>query len=118
MTAGTGQTPTMSEALVEEDPGWIDPDDMTAILTILDGIAVSAEPTRPETPETADTWTLCVHWLQRGPVSADTEAVLPVALTRIREHFSTRGRTPPAQLELRGPDHEVLLTVPAGVPAP
>jgi len=34
----------MTEARVEEDPGRIEPDDMTAIIAALDDIAVSAEP--------------------------------------------------------------------------
>ncbi|MHA6765164.1 hypothetical protein [Streptacidiphilus sp. PAMC 29251] len=86
---------------------------MTAILAVLDGIAVAAEPTRPSGSEGRQAWTLCVHWLQKGPVSADTEAALPAALARIRDHFVTEGRIPPSVLELRGPDHEILLTVPA-----
>lgn len=87
------------------------------ILAVLEGIAVSAEPTRPAGVTSAGAWTLCVHWLQNGPVSADTEAALPAALASIRDHFVTRERTPPSQLELRGPDHDILLTVAAGAPA-
>ncbi|WP_370081556.1 hypothetical protein [Streptacidiphilus sp. MAP12-16] len=107
----------MSEVLVEQDPGRIDPQDMAVILAVLDGIAVSAEPTRPVEVASEGSWTLCVHWLQKGPVSADTEAALPAALTRIRDHFVTRERTPPSRMELRGPDHEILLTVGSGSPA-
>ena len=104
----------MSEALVENDPGHIDPDDMTAIVAALDGIAVDAAPTREHRAEPADAWTLCLHWLQQGPVSADTEAALPAVLTRIREHYSTHDRTPPARLDVHGPDGDVLLSVQAG----
>jgi hypothetical protein len=115
---GAGQKRRMSEALVEQDPERMDTEDMAAVLAVLDGIAVAAEPTRATGGEDQDMWTLCVHWLQKGPVAADTEAALPAALARIRDHFVTRGRTPPSQLQLRGPDHEVLLVIPAGTTAP
>ena len=113
-TPEAGHKRRMSEALVEQDPERIDTDDMAAILAVLEGIAVAAEPTRATGTEDQDAWTLCVHWLQKGPVSADTEAALPAALARIRDHFVTRGRIPPSQLELRSPEHEVLLVIPAG----
>lgn len=107
----------MSEATVEQEPGHIEPEDMTAILAVLDGIQVSAEATRPQSDPSVGAWTLCVHWLQKGPVSSDTEAALPGALARIRDHFVTQGRTPPQKLELRGPDHQILLTVDPEHPA-
>jgi hypothetical protein len=107
----------MSEALVEQDPERMDAQDLAAVLAVLDGIAVAAEPTRATIGEDQDQWTLCVHWLQKGPVSSDTEAALPAALARIRDHFVTRGRTPPAQLQLCGPDHDVVLTIDAGTEA-
>ncbi|MHA6764007.1 hypothetical protein [Streptacidiphilus sp. PAMC 29251] len=95
----------------------MDTQDMAAVLAVLDGIAVAAEPTRATGGVDQRVWTLCVHWLQKGPVSSDTEAALPAALARIRDHFVTRGRTPPARLELRGLDHVVLLTIDAGTAA-
>ena len=101
----------MSEALVENDPGRIDPDDMAAIVAALDGIAVGAEPTREHPTESPEAWTLCLHWLQEGPVSSDTEAALPGVLTTIREHYTTHGRTPPARLDVHGPDGGVLLSL-------
>jgi hypothetical protein len=113
-TPAAGQKRCMSEALVEQDPERIDNEDMAAILAVLDGIAVAAEPTRSAGADDQDAWTLCVHWLQKGPVSADTEAALPAALAGIRDHFVTRGRTPPSRLELRSPDHELLLAIPTG----
>jgi hypothetical protein len=88
--------------------------DMATVLAVLDGIAVAAEPTRATGGVDQGVWTLCVHWLQNGPVSSETEAALPAALARIRDHFVTRERTPPARLELRGADHEVLLTIESG----
>ncbi|MFC1430654.1 hypothetical protein ACEZDB_08260 [Streptacidiphilus sp. N1-3] len=104
----------MTEALVENDPGRIHPDDMAAIVAALDGIDVSAQPTREHPAESPEAWTLCLHWLQKGPVSSDTEAALPAVLTRIREHYTTHGRTPPAQLDLHGPDGGVVLSLGAG----
>ncbi|MFC1415923.1 hypothetical protein [Streptacidiphilus cavernicola] len=104
----------MSEALVENDPGHIDPEDMAAIVAALDGIAVGAAPTREHPAEDADDWTLCLHWLQQGPVSADTEAALPLVLARVREHYALHRRTPPVRLDVHGPDGGVLLSVSAG----
>ena len=106
----------MTEALVENDPGRIHPDDMAAIVAALDGIAVGAEPTREHPAESSDDWTLCLHWLQQGPVSSDTEAALPGVLTTIREHYTARHRPPPARLDLHGPDGGVLLSIPAATP--
>lgn len=106
----------MSEALVENDPGRIDPEDMAAIVAALDGIAVGAKPTREHPTETPEAWTLCLHWLQQGPVSADTEAALPAVLTRIREHYTTHRRMPPTRLDVHGPDGDVLLSVPVATP--
>jgi hypothetical protein len=107
----------MSEVLVKHEPERMETEDMVAVLAVLDGIAVAAEPTRATGGEDQDAWIPCVHWLQKGPVHADTEATIPVALARIREHFVTRGRTPPSRLQLRGPDHQVLLAIPAGTAA-
>ncbi|QMU77057.1 hypothetical protein GXW83_16440 [Streptacidiphilus sp. PB12-B1b] len=107
----------MTEALVERDPGRMDRDDMAAVLAALDGIAVTAEATRPQTADQADGWVLCLHWLQEGPVSSDTEAALPDAMAAICSHFAARSKQPPARIELRGPDHGLLLTVPADAPA-
>jgi hypothetical protein len=104
----------MSEALVENDPGRIHPDDMAAIVAALDGIDVGAKPTREHPAESPETWTLCLHWLQQGPVSADTEAALPGVLTRIRDHYATQRRTPPTGLDVHGPDGGVLLSIPVG----
>lgn len=104
----------MTEALVENDPGRIGPDDMAAIVAALEGIDVGAEPTREHPTESPEAWTLCLHWLQKGPVSTDTEVALPAVLTRIREHYNTHDRTPPARLDVHGPEGGVLLSVPAG----
>jgi hypothetical protein len=41
----------MTEAMVDGDSGHMDRQDMAAILTALDGIAVSAEATRPHSPD-------------------------------------------------------------------
>lgn len=111
-----GQSSGMSEALVEGDSGRMDAEDMSAVLAVLDGIAVSAEATGSAGAGRGDVWTLCVHWLQHGPVSSDTQAALPDALAAIQAHFTARARTPPARIELRGPDHDLLLTVPAHSP--
>jgi hypothetical protein len=108
-----GQTPDMTEALVEGGSGRMDPEDMAAVLAVLDGIAVSAEATGPGAPGQDDDWTLCLHWLQHGPVASDTQAVLPDAFAAIRSHFVGRAKQPPARIELRGPDHDLLLALPA-----
>ena len=96
---------------MEGDPRRIDPEDMAAIVAALEKVAVAAEPTAPERAEGGADWTLSLRWLQQGPVSADTEAVLPTVLTEIRRHYTDRGRTPPARLELRGPEGEPLLGI-------
>jgi hypothetical protein len=101
----------MTEARVEEDPRRIGPDDMTAIIEILRDIAVGAEPAHSTSTDASQDWTLSVDWLQNGPVSSDTEAALPQVLTRIREYYTTRGRTPPGRLELHDKDHRVLLSI-------
>lgn len=107
----------MTEARIEEDPGRIGPDDMAAIIGALDSIAVSAETEPSPTSDTSQDWTLTLHWLQNGPVSSDTEAALPGILTRIREHYTLKGATPPARLELHDSDHHVLATItPPGAP--
>ena len=111
-----GHTTGMTEAVVEGDSGRMDARDMTAVLAVLDGIAVSAEATGADAPGHDDAWTLCVHWLQHGPVSSDTQAALPDALTAIQSHFAGRAKTPPARIELRGPDHGLLLAVPDDSP--
>ncbi|MFC1416720.1 hypothetical protein [Streptacidiphilus cavernicola] len=72
---------------------------------------MSAETTHPDAPTSLDDWILCVHWLQHGPVSADTEAALPQVLATIRAHYAERGRAAPSRMEVRGPDHGLLLTV-------
>ena len=104
----------MTDALVEDDPGRIHPDDMAVILDALDAIDVSAKPVRTVTPDNPDDWTLCLHWLQHGPVSSDTEAALPGVLLRIRDHYTVNGRTPPTRMDLHGPDGGELLTVEGG----
>lgn len=101
----------MTEARIEEDPERIDPDDMAAIIGALDSIAVTAETAPSPTSDTSRDWTLTLHWLQNGPVSGDTEAALPRTLTRIREHYTLKGATPPARLELHDRDHNVLATI-------
>jgi len=101
----------MTEARIEEDPGRIAPDDMTAIIGALDSIAVTAETAPSPTTDTDQDWTLTLHWLQNGPVSSDTQAALPQALTRIREHYTLQGTTPPARLELHDNDHNVLAVI-------
>jgi hypothetical protein len=102
----------MTEALIEDDPRRMDPDDVAAVLAALDDIAVSAEAVERRVSGPKSDWTLRLRWLQRGPVSADTEAALPNAFSRIREHFLTTSQEPPARLELTDPDGELLLSVP------
>jgi hypothetical protein len=104
----------MSEATVEQDPERIDPQDMAAILKILDGIDVGAAPVPATAAGSPEPWTLSVHWLQHGPVSTDTEVALAPALEQIRAEFLGRGRTPPARMQVLGPDGGVLLTVADG----
>jgi hypothetical protein len=107
----------MTEALIEDDPRRMDPADVAAILSALDDIAVSAQAVQRGTTGPKGDWTLCLHWLQSGPVSADTEAALPKAFSQIRDHFLTHSQSPPERLELIDPDGELLLTVPiAGCP--
>ncbi|QMU70768.1 hypothetical protein [Streptacidiphilus sp. P02-A3a] len=101
----------MTEARIEEDPGHIDPDDMNAIIGALEYVAVTAETAPSATTDPHQDWTLTLHWLQNGPVSSDTEAALPHVLTRIREHYTLNGTTPPARLELHDHDHRVLATI-------
>jgi hypothetical protein len=101
----------MTEALVDEDPRWMDAQDVTAVLAALEDIAVSAKAVHRRVADPSGDWVLCLHWLQHGPVSSDTEAALPAALGRIREYFLTRCQTPPTRLELLDPDDELLLTV-------
>ncbi len=101
----------MTEARIEEDPGRIDPDDMAAIVAALDCIAVTAVTAQSPSTDTSQDWTVVLQWLQNGPVASDTEAALPQALTRIREHYTLKGSTPPARLELHDSDHHVLATI-------
>ena len=101
----------MTEARIEADPGRIAPDDMAAIIGALDSIAVTAETAPSATSDTHQDWTLTLHWLQNGPVSSDTEAALPQVLTRIREHYTLNGTTPPARLELHDQEHNVLAVI-------
>ena len=106
----------MTEARVEEDPGRIEPDDMTAIIAALDDIAVSAEPEYSAPTGAGGAWTLTLRWLQDGPVANDTEAALSGTLNRIREHFALSRRTPPERLELRDRDDQLLFSVEPGSP--
>jgi hypothetical protein len=103
----------MTEASIEADADRIDPADMDAIVAALDAIAVSAGSVSSTTTDDAPDWTLTVRWLQKGPVAADTEAALPDVLTRIREHFTRRRRTPPARIDLVDDERRPLLTVDA-----
>ena len=104
----------MTEAELEDDPRRMDLDDVVAVLAILDGIAVDAETVRQDPADPAHGWVLRLHWLQRGPVAADTEAALPAAFDRICCHFLTRGQLPPSSMELRGPEDDRLLVFPGG----
>jgi hypothetical protein len=101
----------MTEAHIEEDPKRIYPDDVAAIISALDSIAVTAAAVPSPTSDASQDWTLTLHWLQNGPVSSDTEAALPQTLTRIREHYTLKGATPPARLELHDGDHHILATI-------
>src|SRR4051812_29813254 len=105
----------MAEVMVERNPARMDAADMAAVLKILDALALGGEPTGPDRSGPDDDWVLVLHWLQQGPVSSDTEAGLPGALTGIREHFSLVGKLPPARMEVLGPDGARLLTVAPGV---
>ncbi|MFC1408530.1 hypothetical protein ACEZCY_04455 [Streptacidiphilus sp. N1-12] len=104
----------MAEALVEEDPQRIRADDMAAIIAALDGIAVTAQPAPSTTTDPSRHWTLTLTWLQKGPVSSDTQAALPQVLTRIREHFTAQDRTPPHCLQLLDQDGTPLVEVTPG----
>jgi hypothetical protein len=101
----------MADVLVEQDPQLMTDQDLAAVLHVLDGIAVQGEGTSPRRRQPTEEWTLELHWQQRGPVSADTEAALPEALLRIREHYALQDRPAPVRLRVLDPDGAPLLRV-------
>ena len=101
----------MAEILVEENFVRIDGDDMNALLNILDRTGLEAEPTGPRHADGHKhdaSWTLAVHWLNRGPVDPAADAALPAAFAEIRDHFAAAGKLPPSLVLLYGPDDQVL----------
>ena len=78
----------------------MDDEDFKAVVAVFDRLDVAVRSTPPRRAQAAAAWRLELYWQQEGPLSEDTEAALPTALTGIREHFELRGRAAPASLEV------------------
>ncbi|WP_042403214.1 hypothetical protein [Streptacidiphilus carbonis] len=98
----------MAEILVEENFVRIDGDDMNALLRVLHGVGLEAEPTAPRDNDTGVRWELAAHWLGAAFPSAETVAALNGAFGEIHAYFVTEGKIPPSRVILYGPESEAL----------
>ncbi|MFI9272035.1 hypothetical protein ACIGXM_15115 [Kitasatospora sp. NPDC052896] len=98
----------MDEILVEENFAHIDGSDMNVILDLLDELNLEAEPTAPRSSGRGRRWELTMHWQPAGPIPESTDAALPTAVARIRDHFVTTGKQPPSRVAVYDRDGRVL----------
>lgn len=104
----------MADVLINENNLRIDDEDIRAVARAVQDLGYSAEvdpSQRIAAGQASEWWVLYLRWAGDETLHTAFGALLNELARRVARHFRSRGKVPPAQIHLYGPDGRILTSV-------